>query len=98
MFAALGIRPGEVEHVPKLRTGVRLTGRQREVAELLAHGLSNRDIARRLAVTQRTAESHVSAILEATGFTTRTQVSAWVTAGGLYRVPINGSPARSVRK
>lgn len=41
-----------------------LTGREREVLELLAEGMSNRAIAQRLVVTQRTVEAHVKQIFQ----------------------------------
>jgi non-specific serine/threonine protein kinase len=56
-----------------------LTRRERQVAELVAEGLSNKDIAARLVIAQRTAEGHVERILAKLGFTTRTQLAAWVT-------------------
>jgi DNA-binding NarL/FixJ family response regulator len=40
-----------------------LTRRECEVADLIAQGLSNKDIATRLVISQRTAESHVEHIL-----------------------------------
>ncbi len=55
-----------------------LTPREREVAELLAEGLSNREIAGRLVTSQRTAETHVQNILRKLGFTTRAQIADWV--------------------
>ncbi|MEQ7006837.1 LuxR C-terminal-related transcriptional regulator [Actinopolymorpha sp. B17G11] len=54
-----------------------LTRREREVAELVANGLSNKDVAATLVISQRTAECHVDHILRKLGFTSRTQVAAW---------------------
>lgn len=56
-----------------------LTPRERQVAELIATGLSNQQIATRLVTSPRTAESHVQNILRKLGFTSRAQVAAWVT-------------------
>jgi non-specific serine/threonine protein kinase len=55
-----------------------LTRREREIAELVAEGLSNREIAATLVIAQRTAEGHVEHILSKLGFTSRAQVAAWV--------------------
>ena len=57
----------------------RLTSREREVAALIARGLSNRQIAETLVVAQRTATNHVEHILNKLGFHSRTQVAAWAT-------------------
>lgn len=57
-----------------------LTGRQREVARLIARGLSNREIATALVISPRTAEAHVENILTKLGFSSRSQVAAWVGA------------------
>ena len=59
---------------------VRLTRRQREIAELVAEGLTNREIAERLVLAQRTAEGHVASVLHRLGFTSREQLAAWVVA------------------
>jgi DNA-binding NarL/FixJ family response regulator len=59
-----------------------LTKREREVAALIAEGLSNREIAARLVVAQRTAEGHVENILSKLGFTSRAQVAGWLAAQG----------------
>ena len=59
-----------------------LTRREREVAALIAEGLSNREIAARLVVAQRTAEGHVENILSKLGFTSRAQVAGWLAAQG----------------
>lgn len=55
-----------------------LTKRELQVAELIADGLSNKDIAGRLFIAPRTAEGHVEHILTKLGFTSRAQVAAWV--------------------
>jgi DNA-binding NarL/FixJ family response regulator len=54
-----------------------LTAREREVAALVGGGLSNRAIADRLVVSERTVESYVSSILGKLDFTARTQIAAW---------------------
>ncbi|UQU68483.1 helix-turn-helix transcriptional regulator [Couchioplanes caeruleus] len=48
------------------------------MAALVAEGLTNREIAARLVVAQRTAEGHVENILSKLGFTSRAQVAAWL--------------------
>lgn len=55
-----------------------LTRREREIAELVAQGLSNREIASRLVIAQRTAEGHVEHILAKLGFNSRAKIAAWV--------------------
>jgi len=60
-----------------------LTRREREVAILVAQGLTNREIATRLFISERTAESHVEQIRGKLGFHSRTQIAAWVAAAGL---------------
>ncbi|MEU2006766.1 protein kinase [Rhodococcus sp. NPDC019627] len=55
-----------------------LTKREREVAQLIAEGLTNKEIATRLVISPRTAQGHVEHILTKLGFTSRTQIAAWV--------------------
>ena len=57
---------------------VALTKREREVAALVAEGLSNRDIAARLVISRRTAEAHVEHILTKLGFSSRSQIATWM--------------------
>jgi DNA-binding CsgD family transcriptional regulator len=59
-----------------------LTPRQYEVAGLVTAGLTNRDIAARLHVTERSAESHVERIRIRLGFRSRSQIAAWFVASG----------------
>jgi pimeloyl-ACP methyl ester carboxylesterase/DNA-binding CsgD family transcriptional regulator len=61
------------------RSGPRLTGRELEVAELVAKGLTNQSVARRLSVAPRTAEAHVENIRRKLGVRSRAQIAAWVT-------------------
>ncbi|SFW85285.1 helix-turn-helix transcriptional regulator [Amycolatopsis australiensis] len=58
-----------------------LTRREREVAAHVADGLTNKQIAALLHISERTAESHVQHILTKLGFTNRAQIATWVTAG-----------------
>jgi len=60
-----------------------LTAREREVARLIARGLSNRGIADQLILGERTIESYVGNILSKMGFTSRAQIAAWVVGSGL---------------
>jgi len=63
--------PNRAVHVPPL------TPREREVAELVAEGLSNGEIAADLYISRRTVETHVDHIKQKLGFRTRHQVMAW---------------------
>ncbi|WP_369639821.1 LuxR C-terminal-related transcriptional regulator, partial [Nocardia sp. JMUB6875] len=58
-----------------------LSPREREVAELVAKGLSNREIANALVLSERTAQNHVQHILTKLDFTNRAQIVAWVSRG-----------------
>jgi len=58
---------------------VELSRREREVARLVAHGLSNREIAERLYLSERTIDNHVHHILDKLGFDSRVQVATWLT-------------------
>ena len=59
-----------------------LTRREREVARLVGIGMTNRAIADALVISQRTAEAHVEHVLVKLGFTSRSQIAAWVVARG----------------
>ncbi|MFZ3345571.1 helix-turn-helix transcriptional regulator [Mycobacterium sp.] len=68
---------------PALRTrvGVPLTGREREVVELVTAGLSNRDIADRLVMSVRTVEGHVYRACQRVGATSRADLAEILRAG-----------------
>jgi DNA-binding CsgD family transcriptional regulator len=73
----LGAGPPRREH----GAGV-LSPREIEVAELVAEGLSNPAIARRLYLSRPTVASHVAHILTKLGFTSRAQIAVWAAKRG----------------
>jgi pimeloyl-ACP methyl ester carboxylesterase len=76
LAAALGFLGEGAEQRP------RLTRRELEVARLVADGLTNQAIARRLSVAPRTAEAHVENIRRKLEVRSRAQIAAWVTRHG----------------
>jgi predicted ATPase/DNA-binding CsgD family transcriptional regulator len=68
----------EAREAPGKRSSMELTPREGEIAGLVAKGLTNREIASTLVISQRTAETHVEHILTKLGFTSRAQIAAWV--------------------
>lgn len=69
---AIGNEPGGGD------LGVPLTRREAQVSELVAMGLSNKEIAEELVISRRTAEAHVEHILGKLGFSSRSQIAVWV--------------------
>ena len=70
-----------------------LSRRETEVARLVGEGLTNRQIAERLFVSERTAEYHVEQIRNKLGYHTRAEIARWVVAQtpaepGLGRLPL----------
>jgi non-specific serine/threonine protein kinase len=75
----------------KLRTEKQdklLTSREREIATLVAGGLTNREIAGRLVISQRTTDAHLRNILNKLGVTSRAEIAAWAVECGLYTPPM----------
>jgi non-specific serine/threonine protein kinase len=56
-----------------------LTRRERQVAGLVARGLTNKEIAAELVISPRTAETHVQQVLTKLGFHSRARVASWLT-------------------
>jgi DNA-binding NarL/FixJ family response regulator len=57
-----------------------LSVREREVLDLLATGLANKQIARKLGISERTVKAHLTRIYEQLGVTDRTQAALWAQA------------------
>ncbi|WP_228003130.1 protein kinase domain-containing protein [Nocardia australiensis] len=74
---ALGEQPTDT--TPTSGPYVALTKRERQVADLITQGLTNKQIATKLVISLRTAQGHVEHILTKLGFTSRTQIAAWIT-------------------
>jgi DNA-binding CsgD family transcriptional regulator len=60
-----------------------MVGRGREVAQLVAEGLSNGEVAKRLFISTKTASVHVSNILGKLGMSSRPEIAAWAVRTGL---------------
>jgi non-specific serine/threonine protein kinase len=68
-----------------------LTSREREIAGLVAHGQTNRQIATTLVISERTADAHVQNILNKLGFNARAQIASWATERALNADHTNAS-------
>jgi DNA-binding CsgD family transcriptional regulator len=75
-------RPAPAEAIPSSSTRS-LTPREREVAALVAEGLSNREIGERLVISERTVEGHVERVLGKLEFRSRGQIAVWLATGAL---------------
>lgn len=72
-----------------------LTARERDVAALIAAGMSNRAIADELVVGERTVATHVANILAKLNFASRSQIAVWAAAKGLNRADAGAAPPSS---
>ena len=59
-----------------------LTDRERDVLELIGQGLSNREIAERLFLAEKTVKNYVTSVLAKLGMQRRTQAAAWIARRG----------------
>jgi DNA-binding CsgD family transcriptional regulator len=60
-----------------------LTPREEEVAVLVSHGLTNRQIASELSISEHTVATHIAKIRRRLGLSSRSRLSAWVAQRGL---------------
>jgi DNA-binding NarL/FixJ family response regulator len=78
VFDALRRAPGPANDEAEAGLGA-LTAREREVLNLLARGLSNRDIAEELVITNKTVKNHLSRIYEKIGAHSRSEaIAMWL--------------------
>lgn len=63
-----------------------LTSRELDVVRLVASGKPNKEIAAELAISERTARTHVSRILRKLHLSSRTQAALWAVREGLVEV------------
>jgi DNA-binding NarL/FixJ family response regulator len=59
------------------------------VAELVGQGMSNREIAGKLVISQRTAETHIENVLRKLGFTSRAQIAVWISEQARDATPVD---------
>lgn len=81
--AVPAMRPHAAPAVSPAHSPSALTPREADVVRLIARGLTNRQIADELVISERTASSHVYRLLGKLGFSSRAQVAAWATRQGL---------------
>jgi len=62
--------------------GAKLSERETEVAHRVADGLTNRQIARLLGISEKTVETHLRNIFRKTGLASRAQLAVYITRSG----------------
>jgi predicted ATPase/DNA-binding SARP family transcriptional activator/DNA-binding CsgD family transcriptional regulator len=82
-YALLAEEPAPSAHPPPEQPSVgrqatALTRREKEVAKLVARGLTNRQMAQELSISERTVENHIGKILKKLRFSSRAQIATWV--------------------
>ncbi len=70
-------RGADVTPIIQVPDDVTLTPKELEVVQMVAQGMSNREVALNLKVSQRTVESHVSNMLNKTNLNNRTELARW---------------------
>ena len=78
-----------------LTDGGVLSRREREVVTMVAAGMTNRQIAHRLFIAERTAEGHVERIRNKLGVRSRTEVATWAVEHGLHPRALDNPPPTS---
>ena len=73
------------ERVPA--AAIDLTAREREVLALVVEGLANKQIARRLGISEKTVKGHLTNLFQRIGVADRTQAALWAERNGILRGP-----------
>jgi DNA-binding CsgD family transcriptional regulator len=73
--------------------GASLTAREREIALLVAEGLTDRQIATRLFISERTVHAHLRSAYARTATGSRTRLAAWLSRQDQAREAGTGAPA-----
>ena len=89
---------GESETEAQVAADSTLTRREKEVAELVAAGLTNRQIGERLFISWRTVEGHLDRIRHKLGARSRTGVATWAVEHGLKFEQTAGEPGLTKKK
>jgi DNA-binding NarL/FixJ family response regulator len=66
-------------------TEIELTGREREVLQLVVDGMANKQIARRLGISEKTVKGHLTNLFQRIGVADRTQAALWAERTGALR-------------
>jgi DNA-binding NarL/FixJ family response regulator len=81
------LSPKAAQYVIAERTGQRpalqLSPREREVLDLVGQGLSNKLIARRLEISEKTVKAHLTQVFSQLGVSDRTQAALWIERNGV---------------
>lgn len=75
LLAERRARPAEVE----------LTAREQEVLALVVEGLANKQIARRMGISEKTVKGHLTNLFQRIGVSDRTQAALWAERNGIFR-------------
>jgi DNA-binding NarL/FixJ family response regulator len=66
-------------------TEIELTGRERDVLQLVVDGMANKQIARRLGISEKTVKGHLTNLFQRIGVADRTQAALWAERTGALR-------------
>jgi DNA-binding NarL/FixJ family response regulator len=64
---------------------IELTGRERDVLALVIDGMGNKQIARRLGISEKTVKGHLTNLFQRIGVADRTQAALWAERTGIFR-------------